>query len=175
MRVETDIVEALKMCNLPKELTLVKSDRDGATPKTPYLLIDILDSRGIGMSSKTYTEVSEVIRQVKEYDVSLVFQLQATSDIQDWLHWFYNGIESDFINYAFEQQGYGVCYYEDIKYQPNPVNGLNFKRAILDITLRTEETTEYQVNQITDVDYLGILENERVELSLNLDEVKNGN
>ena len=39
MLVEDQIVQALKYVDLPKDLIVIKGDRDGVEPKAPYLLI----------------------------------------------------------------------------------------------------------------------------------------
>ena len=175
MMIEKLIINALSNCNPPSELTMVLSDRNGVVPKTPYLTIDILDVVGIGSSVKTVNELYQITRQVKEYEVTLTFQLEATSPIQDWVHWFYNGLETDFITYQFEKEGIGVVYYDDIKYQPNPVNGLNFKRVILEMTIRTEEEYRYEVNQINKIDFEGKLDDVDFYQSIDLVEGKNDN
>ena len=77
----------------------------------------------------------------------------------DWFKRFHRGLNSDFYQYAFEQQGLGIKDFDTILYQPNPIDGVNYKRAILNITFSLEICEEFTVNTIKRVNITGDLAN----------------
>ena len=92
--------------------------------------------------------------------MSLTFHAQATDVVQDWVQSFYTGLHSDYVDYAFFQEGLGVVGAQDIKYQSVSVDGKNYKRAILDMTFRSEVLDNFNVDKLNSTlisgDLLGV-------------------
>lgn len=130
-------------------------------PRAPYLLINIINTRKIGLPYKsTIHEVSNVkehVFQVKEYLISLTLHSKNNDVAQDWFRYFENGIHSDMNDWAFTNQGLSLVSATDIVYQHTPVSGVAYKRAIIDLTLRAEVQEEYRVNYLQSVTIDGTL------------------
>lgn len=152
-------MNALKEVGMPPSITVVLSDRDGVEPKAPYLLLDVISTVNIGLATKSTSHKEgfqkEHLFQVKDFLFSLTFHSSATDIVQDWVQSFYTGLQSDYVDYAFSQQGLGVVNAQDIKYQPMTVDGKNYKRAILDITFRTEVSDSFNVGLLNKVPISG--------------------
>lgn len=159
MQIETAIVNALNSIDMPEYIILVLSDRDGVEPRAPYLLINIINTNNVGLPRKSIShklgnEV-ETIFQVKDIQVSLTFHAQATDPTHDWVQHFETGLHSDLVDWAFTQQGLGLVSSNGIMYQSQPVSGKNYKRAIIDITLRAEISDTFKVNNINHINIDG--------------------
>lgn len=161
MQIETSIIGALKLIGLPPNITLVLSDRDGVTPKAPYLLIGVVSFHKIGIPRKSISHedgnVVERVFQVKDFNISFTLHDKANSEYHDWFNWFDNGLTSDLIEWAFDQNGLGIVNSDGLMYQSQPMDGSNYKRAITNITFRAEVLEEYVVNGIRRVETEGLL------------------
>ena len=128
-------------------------------PRAPYLLINIINTRKIGLPYKsTIHKASNVIEhlfQVKEYLVSLTLHAKNNDDAQDWFRHFENGTHSDMYDWAFTNQGLSLVSATDIVYQHTPVSGVPYKRAIMDLTLRVEVQEDYKVFSVNRVTITG--------------------
>lgn len=65
MLVEDQIVQALKCVDLPKDLIVIKGDRDGVEPKAPYLLIQTVSDWTTATS--TTPTVIRMVATMKEF------------------------------------------------------------------------------------------------------------
>lgn len=152
---------------MPPDITPILSDRSGVEPAAPYLLINIISTTSIGLPTKSVShkdgDVNENIFQVKDFLVSLTFHASTKDNTHDWVQRFHTGVFSDLVDYAFTQQGLGIVDCKDIMYQPNPVAGKNYKRAILDMTLRAEVQDKFTVNNMTGIEVEGFFTSEGVE------------
>lgn len=161
MLVETQIVNALKSIDTPQEITLVKSDRSGVEPKAPYILINHISDWKTSLARTTHSHSAvnstEAIYQTEFHNYSLTFHDVANSELHDWFKRFHRGLSSDFYQYAFSQQGLGVKDYDEITYQSLPVDGINYKRAIMGITFCFEIVEEFIVNTVKRVHVNGNL------------------
>lgn len=159
MRVEAAIINALKTVGMPKNITSILADRDGVEPKAPYLIIQIIDTENLNLPRKTLVHedgnIKESLFQTKEYDVALTFHASSTGDTHDWVEYFHDGLFSDMVDWSFTQQGLGVVSDGGLMYQSQPVNGTNYKRAILSIKLRAETLNQYTVNAMQGVEVKG--------------------
>ena len=159
MKVESSIVQALKKLDMPSDITVVLSDRDGLEPRAPYLLIQIISTSNVGTSRKSVSHeednVFEKVFQTKDFHVSLTFHASTGGDTHDWVQHFHTGLESDLLDWAFTQSGLGLVSLGDIMYQSQPIDGRNYKRAIIDTTLRAEVIDEYKVNPMNRVEFVG--------------------
>lgn len=164
MQIESSIIQALKNLEMPESIIPVLADRSGVEPRAPYLLINIINSTNIGLPTKSlsHTNLSSTERllQVRDYYVSFTFHADAKDPVQDWVQSFYTALQSDLVDYAFSQQGLGLVDAENIMYQPQPVDGVNYKRSIMNITLRTEIEDKFTVNRLKGVEYEGIISDE---------------
>lgn len=167
MIIESLIINALKNIGMPLDITPILSDRGGVEPAAPYLLINIISTTSIGLPTKSISHVneniSESIFQLKDFLVSLTFHASTKDGTHDWVQRLHTGIFTDLIDYSFTQQGLGIVDCKDIMYQPNPVDGKNYKRAILDITLRAEVEEKFTVNAMTGIGVEGSFTSEDVE------------
>lgn len=167
MLIESLVINALKGVGMPPDITPVLADRSGVEPAAPYLLINIISTTSIGLPTKSVShkdgDVNENIFQVKDFLVSLTFHASTKGNTHDWIQMFHTGIFSDLVDHAFTQQGLGIVDCKDIMYQPSPVDGKNYKRAILDITLRAEVQDKFIVNNITGIEMKGFFTSEGVE------------
>ena len=124
-------------------------------PRAPYLLINIINTRKIGLPFKSMiheiSNVKEHIFQVKEYLISLTLHAENKDVAQEWFRYFENGIHSDMNDWAFTKQGLSLVSATDMMYQHTPVSGVPYKRAIIDLTLRAEVQEEYRVNYLQSV------------------------
>lgn len=155
MKFESAIIQALKQIDMPSDIIPVLSDRGGVEPRAPYLLINIISTTNIGLPRKSVSHglgaAVEMLFQVKDIHVSFTFHAETKSDTHDWVQHFSNGIYSDSYDWAFTQQGLGLVSADNIMYQPQPVDGKNYKRAIIDITFRSEILDEFKVNSLDKV------------------------
>lgn len=159
MQIESSIIQALKNLEMPESIIPVLADRSGVEPRAPYLLINIINSTNIAMPTKSVTHSltskTENILQVRDYYVSFTFHADAKDPVQDWVQSFYTALYSDIVDYAFSQQGLGLVDAENIMYQPQPVDGVNYKRAIMNLTFRAEVQDSFTVNALNGIEYEG--------------------
>lgn len=160
---ETALINAFKRIDFPKRCTIILSDRNGVEPSAPYMMINIIDQANIARSRKTINNTkdnqTEGIFQVKELDVSLTLHALATDDMHDWFERFQVISESDFVQWAFTQEGLSLVDIKDIVYQNISVNNKTYKRAILDLTIRSERYEEVVVNTVKRLSIQGNLTN----------------
>lgn len=144
---------------MPERVTCILADRDGVEPESPYLIIQIISTTNINLPRKTVVheegDVKESLFQTKEYDIALTFHALSTDEIHDWVQYFHEGLFSDSVDWAFTQQGIGIVSDGGLMYQSQPVNGTNYKRAILNITLRAEVLNQYTVNAMKGIEVVG--------------------
>lgn len=163
MIVETQIIKALKSIDLPPNLTLVLADRSGVEPKAPYLLIQTISDWTNSLSRNTHshsaTTSTERIYQTEFHNFSFTLHDSTNGTVHDWFKRFHRGLNSDFYQYAFEQQGLGIKDFDTILYQPSPIDGVNYKRATLNITFSLETCEEFTVKTIKRVNITGDLTN----------------
>lgn len=162
MQIERAVINALKAIDMPPSITPILSDRNGVEPSSPYLLINIISviDKNIPRRTVSHEKGNKVERvlQTRDYLISFTFHASANDDtVQDWIHRFQTGISSDFYDYAFAQQGLGLVATRGVMYQPSPVQGKNYKRAIIDIVLRAEVVEAFIVNDIKKVTIKGHL------------------
>lgn len=143
----------------PNGIRLVIASLKQTEPAAPYLLINVINTRKIGLPYKsTIHEVSNVrehLFQVKEYLVSLTLHAKNNDDAQGWFKYFENGIHSDMNDWAFTKQGLSLVSATDMMYQHTPVSGVPYKRAIIDLTLRAEVQESYKVFSVDRVNITG--------------------
>ena len=159
MDIEKLIIYALKDTDFPQGITPVIASLKQIEPPAPYLLINIINTRKIGLPYKStnhkVSNVREHLFQVKEYLVSLTLHAKNNDDAQDWFKYFENGIHSDMNDWAFTKQGLSLVSATDIVYQHTPVSGVPYKRAIMDLTLRVEVQEDYKVFSVNRVNITG--------------------
>lgn len=128
-------------------------------PRAPYLLINTVNTRKIGLPYKSTiheaSNVREHIFQVKEYLVSLTLHAKNKDDVQEWFKYFENGVHSDAYDWAFTNQGLSLVSATNIVYQHTPISGVPYKRAIIDLTLRVEVQEDYKVFSVNKVNITG--------------------
>lgn len=173
MQIEASIIQALKSIGVPIERnSIMLSDRNGVEPATPYLLINVISVTDIGLPSKTVSHTdlnrTETLYQVKDFLVSFTFHTTGNSPVLDWVQSFSSGIHSDLIDHAFSQQGLGIVRTNGMMLQPQPVDGKNYKRAILDIVFRAEVKDSFSVNTLNGVSYEGSHEDDSSYVSLDI-------
>ena len=155
MNLEVSIINALKLVGMPAGITTMLADRDCVEPKAPYMMIQIIDVHNIGLPRKiVYHEngdVKESLFQTKEYNIALTFHASTKGSTLEWVDNFHTGLMSDMVDWAFSQQGLGLVSDNGIMYQSQPTNGKNYKRAIIDITLRAEVHGKFDVNPLSKV------------------------
>lgn len=170
---ETALINAFKRIDFPKRCTIILSDRNGVEPPAPYMMINIIDQWNIGTPRKTYintaTNQTEGIFQVKDVNISLTLHALATDEMQDWFERFQVIIDSDLVQWAFAQEGLSIAINEDIVYQSIAVDNKNYKRAILDLTIRSERYEEVTVNTIRAIDIEGSLGSTPNDVDLEID------
>ena len=163
MNIEKQIINALKSIDLPPKLTLVLADRSGVECCSPYLLIQTISDWTNSLSRNTHshsaTTSTERIYQTEFHNFSFTLHDSTNGTAHDWFKRFHRGLNSDYYQYAFEQQGLGINDFDTILYQPSPVDGTNYKRAILNITFSLEICEEFTVNTIKRVNITGDLAN----------------
>ena len=161
MKVEDAVVEALKWINMPHAINIMKSDRDAIEAMSPYLLINIVSILDKSVPRRTVSHKAgkqvESVLQTKDYLISFTFHAKANDPVHDWVQRFQTGISSDLYDYAFAQQGLGLVTTRGIMYQPAPVEGRNYKRAIIDIVFRAEVVESFFVNDIAKAEVRGHL------------------
>lgn len=130
-------------------------------PRAPYLLINVINTRKIGLPYKSTihksTDVREHIFQVKEYLISLTLHAKTGDVAQEWFRHFENGVHSDMVDWSFTNQGLSLSSATDIVYQQQPISGVPYKRAIIDLTLRAEVQEGYGVNHLNRVNIEGAI------------------
>lgn len=169
MEIEKAIIYALKETDCPLYhptlnpcgIIPVIANLDQPEPRAPYLLIGILNTTKIGLPYKSVVnngvDIKEYIFQVKDFYVGLTLHTTTKSEFQDWFNHFENGVHSDMVDWAFYQQGLALVESEAIMYQPLPISGTAYKRAIMNITLRAEIQESYMVKDIRQVEITGNL------------------
>lgn len=169
MQIEKSIIYALKDTDCPLYDPITRPDGiipiianlDQPEPREPYLLINIINTTKIGLPYKSVVnngiDIKEYIFQVKDFYVGLILHTTTKSEFQDWFNHFENGVHSDMVDWAFYQQGLALVESEAIMYQPLPISGTAYKRAIMNITLRAEVLEKYMVKDIKRVNIEGNL------------------
>lgn len=157
---ETDFPEYHKVTN-PNGVIPVIANLDQPEPRAPYLLIDIINTTKIGLPYKSVindgVDIKEHIFQVKDFYVSLTLHATTKDVSQAWLKHFENGVHSDMVDWAFAKEGLSLVESEDIMYLSQPISGVSYKRAVMNITLRAEIQEAYKVNFIQSVSVSGSL------------------
>jgi hypothetical protein len=176
MKYESSLISALQKC-LPT-MKFILSDRNGVEPSAPYCLVNIIDIQNVGRpylttANKGGIQVEE-ITQHKHISVSLTLHAVATDSSQDAFERFSIGLGSSFVNNAFVQNGLGIVDYNDIVYQSTPVESstqgtVMYKRAILDLTLSSERTEEYESPFIKVVEVEGDIIDTDTDLQMTID------
>lgn len=145
----------------PRGIMPVIASLKQTEPSAPYLLINTINTRKIGLPYKSTIHkkdnIKEHIFQVKEYLISLTLHAKNNDDTQEWFRHFENGIHSDMYDWAFTKQGLSLVIATDIVYQHTPVSGVPYKRAIIDLTLRVEVQEGYGVNHLNRVNIEGAI------------------
>lgn len=161
MQIETSIIGALKLIGMPSNITPILSDRDGVTPKAPYLIINVMSSMKVGIPRKSISHrdgfKTESVFQVKDFIINFTLHAKANDPAHDWFSKFETGIDSDLFEYSFYRHGLGIVGASSVMYQPQPMDGSNYKRAILDVTFRSEVTDEYTIERLNGVEIEGDL------------------
>ena len=161
MNIEKQIINALKSIDLPPKLTLVLADRCGVECCSPYLSIQTISDWTNSLSRNTHshsaTTSTERVYQTEFHNFSFTLHDSTNGIAHDWFKIFHRGLNSDYYQYAFEQQGLGIKDFDTILYQPSPVDGVNYKRATLNITFSLEICEEFTVNTIKNVNITGDL------------------
>lgn len=161
MQIERAVINALKAIDMPPSITPILSDRNGVEPSSPYLLINIISVLDKSVARRTVSHEKgdkvERVLQTKDYLISFTFHARANDPVHNWIQRFQTGIYSDFYDYAFAQEGLGLVTTRGVMYQPSPVQGKNYKRAIIDIVFRAEVVEEFIVNDIKKVTIKGHL------------------
>lgn len=143
----------------PFGITPVIASLKQTEPPAPYLLINTINTRKIGLPYKSTiheaSNVREHLFQVKEYLVSLTLHAKSNDITQEWFRYFENGIHSDMNDWAFTKHGLSLVSATDIVYQHTPVSGVPYKRAIIDLTLRVEVQEDYKVFSVDRVNITG--------------------
>lgn len=159
MEVEKAIIRALKNIGMPSDIIPILADRDGVEPRAPFLIIQTISTTKIGTPTRGVTHkegnVVETLYQLKEFDYALTFHASTSGDTHDWVQYFSDGLSSDLLDWAFVQEGLGIVHAGEVMYQPSPVQGVNYKRAILNITFRSEVSNEYVVNNFSGIGVSG--------------------
>lgn len=157
---ETDFPEYHKITN-PDDVIPVIANLDQPEPRAPYLLIDIINTTKIGLPYKSVIndgiDIKEHIFQVKDFYISLTLHATTKDISQEWFRHFENGVHSDMVDWAFAKEGLSLVESEDIMYLSQPVSGVAYKRAIMNITLRAEIQEAYKVFNINSVKVDGTL------------------
>lgn len=157
---DTDFPEYDKLTN-PNGVIPVIANLDQPEPRAPYLLIDIINTTKIGLPYKSVIndgiDIKEHIFQVKDFYISLTLHATTKDISQAWFKHFENGVHSDMVDWAFAKEGLSLVESEDIMYLSQPVSGVAYKRAIMNITLRAEIQEAYKVNFIQSVSVSGSL------------------
>lgn len=157
---ETNFPEYHKITN-PDDVIPVIANLDQPEPRAPYLLIDIINTTKIGLPYKSVIndgiDIKEHIFQVKDFYISLTLHATTKDISQEWFRHFENGVHSDMVDWAFAKEGLSLVESEDIMYLSQPVSGVAYKRAIMNITLRAEIQEAYKVFNINSVKVDGTL------------------
>ena len=169
MEIEKAIIYALKETDCPLYDPLTRPDGiipvianlDQPEPRAPYLLINLINTTKIGLPYKSVVnnavDVKEHIYQVKDYYVGLTLHASIKDSSQQWFKHFENGVHSDMVDWAFAQNGLALVDSDSILYQPLPISGTAYRRAIMNITLRAEVLEKYMVKDIRHVNIEGEL------------------
>lgn len=151
---ETDFPEYNKLTN-PNGVIPVIANLDQPEPRAPYLLIDIINTTKIGLPYKSVInngiDIKEHIFQVKDFYISLTLHATTKDISQEWFKHFENGVHTDMTDWAFTKVGLALVESEDIMYLSQPISGVSYKRAVMNITLRAEIQEAYKVNFIESV------------------------
>lgn len=160
---ETNIYKALSPIIEPK-FKLFFADKGYPEPKPPYCMVSFIDSRNIGMPSKTTSvkgsNLIESISQVKEVNISLTFQYDPKQEtLQEYVEDFHTGLGFSNSEWLFGSNGIGLVSYEDILYMFAQVdNTTAYRRATIDLLLRIERTITSETPIIKEVEFKGDLE-----------------
>lgn len=170
MQIEKAIIQALKGVGMPSNIIPVLSDRTDTEPPAPYLLITIIDVSTVGLPRRTVYHKDgdkvESLFQVKDYRVSFTFHASVKDDTHDWVQHFHTGVFSDMVDYAFSQQGLGIVNCDTITYQSQPVSGVNYKRANMDMTIRAEVLDSFLVNDVYTSSVKGYLKDSQTDIEV---------
>ena len=160
---ETNIYKALSPMIEPK-FKLFFADKGYPEPKSPYCMISFIDSRNIGMPSKTTSvkgvNLIESISQVKEVNISLTFQYSPRDEtFQEYIEDFHTGLGFSNSVWLFGSNNIGLVSYRDILYMFTPIdNTTSYRRATIDLLLRIERTVTSQTPVIKEAIFHGDLE-----------------
>ena len=145
----------------PYGITFVIATLKQTEPRAPYLLFNVVSHRKIGLPYKSIIHnkdnIKEYVFQVKEYTLSLTLHAKKDDPAQEWFRHFENGIHSDLIDWAFTKQGLSLVSATDILHQFQPISGVPYKRAIIDLTLRVEVQEAYDVKPLNRVNIEGTI------------------
>lgn len=173
MLYETAIIQSLQALGLPSNLTFVLADRNGVEAPAPYCLITLLPVVNVGQPFRTSTRKDgqevETVLQTKELTCSLTFHMSATDPTQDVVEKFHMGLGSSLYQSAFVNNGLGIFDYTDIVYQSLPVDGNNYKRAIIDISFRFERIEDFYAPFITRIETTGNLGTSDTDFTSDID------
>ena len=139
----------------PYGILPIIANLDQPEPPSPYLMIDIINTTKIGLPYKSVIndgiDIKEHIFQVKDFYISLTLHATTKDISQEWFKHFENGVHSDMVDWAFAKEGLSLVESEDIMYLSQPISGVAYKRAIMNITLRAEIQEAYKVFNINSV------------------------
>lgn len=167
MEIEKVIIYALKNTDCPLYDPIIRPDGiiplianlDQPEPRSPYLLINIINTTKIGLPYKSVNndgvDIKEHIFQVKDFYVGLTLHATTKDVSQDWFRHFENGVHSDMVDWAFSQEGLALVESDNIVYQSLPISGTAYKRATMNVTLRAEIQEGYKVNFLQGVEIEG--------------------
>ena len=157
---DTDFPEYNKVTN-PNGVIPIIANLDQPEPRAPYLLIDIINTTKIGLPYKSVinngVDIKEHIFQVKDFYISLTLHATTKDVSQEWFRHFENGVHTDMTDWAFTKVGLALVESEDIMYLSQPISGVAYKRAVMNITLRAEIQESYIVKDIRQVEITGNL------------------
>lgn len=163
MEVEKAIIRALKNIGMPDDIIPILADRDGVEPRAPFLIIQTISTTKIGTPTRSITHkegnVVETLYQLKEFDYAFTFHASTSGSTHDWVQYFSDGLTSDLLDWAFVREGLGIVHAGEVMYQPSPVQGENYKRAIINMTFRSEVSNDYVVNKFSGIGVSGIITN----------------
>ena len=170
MEIEKAVIRALEKTDCPLYDPITRPDGiipvianlDQPEPRAPYLLISLINTTNIGLPYKSVVhnsiDVKEHIYQVKDYYVGLTLHASIKDESQQWFKHFENGVHSDMVDWAFAQNGFALVDSDSILYQPLPISGTAYRRAIMNITLRAEVEDSFTVNSLNRVLIEGYIE-----------------
>lgn len=158
---EKAIINALQ--TVEPRLTYIFADRNGIEPKTPYCLVAQFPIQKVGRAIVDTTSVDgkQHIRQEVSVITRLTLHALATDPVQDIFERLQIGLcSASNFNYAFYQAGLSINNVSDLTYISTPVDTVNFKRAVIDITCSASRYEVFEADVIKVVNTNGFLEDE---------------